>query len=103
MAVTGFGEIAEKLRRSTVVVQAGRRGCCSGVIWSSDGTVITNAHVARDTQISLQLWDGREFPATLASRDPHRDLAALPIEATNLDKSARFLSPPVYHAQRVDK
>src|SRR6266849_9168337 len=84
MAVTGFGEIAEQLRRSTVVIRAGSRGGGSGVIWSSDGAIITNAHVARGTQISLQLWDGREFDATLASRDPHRDLAALRIDATNL-------------------
>ena len=57
MTVTGFDEIAEKLRRSTVVIHAGGRGSGSGVIWSSDGTVITNAHVARGTQISLQLWE----------------------------------------------
>jgi len=88
MAVTGFGEIAEKLRRSTVLVPAGGRGSGSGVIWSSDGTVITNAHVARGTKISLQLWDGREFQATVASRDPHRDLAALHIDATNLPSAS---------------
>src|SRR6202163_1637648 len=84
MAFRGFGEIAEKLRRSTVLVSAGGRGGGSGVIWSSDGTVITNAHVVRGSQISLQLWDGREFQATVASRDPHRDLAMLRIGATNL-------------------
>jgi len=84
MAVTGFGEIAEKLRRSTVLVHAGGRGSGSGVIWSSDGSVITNAHVARAGQISLQLWDGREFSATVTSRDPSRDLALLRIAATNL-------------------
>jgi len=84
MAVTGFGEIAEKLRRSTVLVHAGGRGSGSGVIWSSDGSVITNAHVARAGKISLQLWDGREFDATITSRDPSRDLALLRIAATNL-------------------
>jgi serine protease Do len=84
MAVTGFGEIAEKLRRSTVLIHAGGRGSGSGVIWSSDGIIITNAHVARGTRISLQLWDGNEFPATVVSRDPQRDLAAIRIDATNL-------------------
>jgi serine protease Do len=84
MAVTGFGEIAEKLRRSTVVIRAGGRGSGSGVIWSSDGSIITNAHVARGTPVRLQLWDGREFDATVASRDPRRDLAVLRIDATNL-------------------
>ncbi len=82
--VVGFGEIAEKLRRSTVVVRAGSRGSGSGVIWSSDGQIITNAHVARGTRARVEIWDGREFDATVTSRDPRRDLAALRIDATNL-------------------
>jgi serine protease Do len=84
MAVTGFGEIAEQLRRSTVLIHAGGRGSGSGVIWSSDGAIITNAHVARGGQIGIELWDGREFQATVASRDPQRDLAELRIDATSL-------------------
>src|ERR1700730_10396318 len=84
MAVTGFGEIAEHLRRSTVLINAGGRGNASGIIWSSDGEVITNAHVARGSPLSVQLWDGREFDGALTSRDPRRDLAALRIRAANL-------------------
>jgi serine protease Do len=84
MAVTGFGEIAEQLRRSTVVIHAGGRGSGSGVIWSSDGSIVTNAHVARGARTRVAIWDGREFDATVASRDPRRDLAVLRIEATNL-------------------
>src|SRR5258706_15608691 len=84
MAVTGFGEVAEKLRRSTVFIHARGRGSGSGVIWSSDGCIITNAHVVRGAQLGVQLWDGREFDATVASRDPRRDLAILRIDATNL-------------------
>ena len=82
--VTGLGEIAEKLRRSTVVIQSGGRGSGSGVIWSSDGSIITNAHVARGMRVKVQLWDGREFDATIASRDSRRDLALLRIGAMNL-------------------
>jgi serine protease Do len=84
MAVTGFGEVAEQLRRSTVLVQPGGRGSGSGVIWSSKGTIITNAHVARGSQCTVQLWDGRELPATVVSRDPRRDLAELRVDAPNL-------------------
>lgn len=84
MAVTGFGEIAEYLRRSTVLIHAGGRGNGSGVIWSSDGTIVTNAHVARGSQVNVQLWDGREFTAGVTSRDPRHDLAELRFSATSL-------------------
>jgi serine protease Do len=84
MAIRDFGEIAEKLRRSTVLVLPGERGNGSGVIWSADGVIITNAHVARASQMRIQLWDGREFDAALVSRDTRRDLAELRISATNL-------------------
>jgi serine protease Do len=84
MAIPGFGEIAEQLRRSTVLVLSRARGNGSGVIWSADGAIITNAHVARSSQMRVQLWDGREFDAAVASRDTRRDLAALRVNAVNL-------------------
>ena len=84
MVLHGFGEIAEQLRRSTVVVHAGGRGNGSGVIWTADGIIVTNAHVARASQMRIQLWDGREFDAVLVSRDTRRDLAELRISAANL-------------------
>ena len=90
MAVMGFGEVAEQLRRSTVLIHAGpgRRGNGSGTIWSSDGAIVTNAHVARNSHLCVQLWDGREFDAVVASCDPHRDLAVLRTKATNLPATA---------------
>ena len=84
MAIRDFGEIAEKLRRSTVLVLPGERGNGSGVIWSADGVIVTNAHVAHASKMRIQLWDGREFDAALVSRDTRRDLAELRINATNL-------------------
>ncbi len=84
MAIPGFGEIAEQLRRSTVLIHSGGRGSGSGVIWSSEGTLVTNAHVVRSTRPTVQLWDGREFQATIHSRDSLRDLAQLHIDAANL-------------------
>jgi len=84
MAIKGFGEIAEKLRRSTVLIEAGGRGSGSGVIWRNDGLIVTNAHVARGSGARVQLWDGREFEARVAARDPRLDLAALRISANDL-------------------
>ena len=84
MAVTGFGEIAEQLRRSTVLIDAGSCGNGSGVIWTSDGIIVTNAHVARSSALRVRLWDGRELSAEITSRDPRRDLALLHINGEDL-------------------
>src|SRR5258708_4501322 len=86
MTTQGFGEVAEQLRRSTVHVQPHgiRQGGGSGVIWSHDGVIITNAHVARDTRAKVALWDGSTHEATLVNRDMRRDLASLKIDALGL-------------------
>ena len=84
MAIAGFGEIAEQLRRSTVLIHAGGRGSGSGVIWSSDGVIVTNAHVVGGSNTRVQLWDGREFDATVTARDPRHDLATLRISGKAL-------------------
>jgi serine protease Do len=86
MAGSDFGEVAERLRRSTVQVSVGRSrpGSGSGVIWSADGVIITNAHVARAERARVELWDGREFEAELVSRDSRRDLASLRISEREL-------------------
>jgi serine protease Do len=87
MPIKGFGEVAEKLRRSTVLIEAGGRGTGSGTIWQRDGLIVTNAHVVRGSRSRVQLWDGREFEAEAAARDPRLDLAALRISANELPEA----------------
>jgi serine protease Do len=83
-----FGEIAERLRRSTVEVRLrGANAGGSGVIASADGRIVTNAHVARG-DASVRLWDGREFTAKLVARDARRDLASLQVQAAGLPAAA---------------
>jgi serine protease Do len=84
MGIAGLGEVAERVRRFTVLVQPGGRGSGSGVVWNSDGTIITNAHVARGSRVEVTLWDGREFTAEVSARDSRRDLAVLRSSASNL-------------------
>lgn len=76
--------LAERLRGTTVAVRSGRGGYGAGVIWTSDGTIVTNAHVASRERAEIVLADGRTFAAHVAKRDARRDLALLRIEASNL-------------------
>ena len=84
MSIRGLGETAERARRFTVLVQPGGRGSGSGVLWSSDGLIVTNAHVAREPRAQITLWDGREFSAEVVARDARLDLAALHIATQDL-------------------
>jgi len=57
----------------------------SGVIVSSDGTILTNNHVIDGaTDIKVFLNDKREFQAKLVGTDPKTDIAVLKIDASNL-------------------
>lgn len=77
MPFSGFGEIAEKLRRSTVAVRAGRRGQGSGVIVQPGGVIVTNAHVAGAQPVEIELWEGTRARASVCHRDEDRDIALL--------------------------
>jgi serine protease Do len=84
-----LGENAERLRRSTVqIFTAGQRGGGSGgsgILWRSDGLIVTNAHVLRGREARVELWDGRRMEARVLSRDARRDVATLRIAAEDLD------------------
>ena len=57
----------------------------TGVILSEEGYIVTNCHVVEDAvNISIDLTDGRSFPATLIGSDAVSDLAVLHIEADDL-------------------
>ncbi len=55
----------------------------SGVLVGSEGVVVTNYHVIRsggESEITVALNDGREFPGTLILKDEKTDLAVLRLE-----------------------
>ena len=61
------------------------RGQGSGFIVSSDGIILTNAHVVKDArEVTVKLTDRREFRAKVLGSDPKTDIAVLRIEAKNL-------------------
>jgi len=60
-------------------------GSGSGIIIDSQGYIVTNNHVVDGaSKITVNLSDGRKFPAQLIGKDSKTDLAVLKINATNL-------------------
>ncbi|MDE2456252.1 MAG: Do family serine endopeptidase [Burkholderiales bacterium] len=61
------------------------RGQGSGFIISSDGLILTNAHVVHEAkEVTVRLNDRREFTAKVLGVDPVTDIAVLRIPAKNL-------------------
>lgn len=70
------------------------RGPASGVVWSTDGVVVTTHHTLdRDEDVRVGLPSGEEVPAEVLGRDPSTDLAALRIRAADL-AAARWADEP---------
>ncbi|NMG42603.1 Do family serine endopeptidase [Aromatoleum toluvorans] len=63
-----------------------QRGVGSGFIISSDGYVLTNAHVVGEgeTEVTVKLIDKRDFKAKVVGTDKRTDIALLKIDATGL-------------------
>ena len=88
MVDNAFGEVTERLRRSTVQVHTSGASCGSGVIWNADGQVVTNAHVLREGRTRVDLWNGRQVAAHVLKRDGKRDVALLQVQAEQLTVAA---------------
>src|SRR5512139_305780 len=61
------------------------RGAGSGFIVSSDGYILTNAHVVKGAdQVEVKLIDKRKFTAKVVGADSRTDVAVIKITASNL-------------------
>ena len=62
-------------------------GSGSGVVLSSDGTILTNNHVvesaAQGGEITVKFSNGRTAPSTILGRDPQTDLAVVKATGVN--------------------
>lgn len=77
-------ELVQQVLPALVVVRGHRFGAGSGIVWDSNGLILTNNHVVgRRTPIVL-LQDDREYESRLVARDPDADLALLSIDAAGL-------------------
>ncbi len=83
---------AERAGPAVVKIETGRtrrgrfdQGLGSGVLYSSDGYILTNAHVvAGARQVVVSLPDKRRFPAGVVGAEPAHDLAVLRVAERGL-------------------
>jgi serine protease Do len=64
-------------------------GIGSGIILTADGYVLTNRHVVEgSSSLTVELEDGRTFPATIVKESDATDLALIKVEATGLSAAS---------------
>lgn len=93
-STTEVSAIAQVATPSSVTIDVTSRtgsGTGSGVIYSEDGYIITNAHVVTmegasfaETTVRVVLSDGRILSGTIVGSDPYADIAVIKVEADNL-------------------
>ncbi len=76
-ATEGFADLVEEVLPSVVAVRHAS-GEGSGVIWDSEGTIVTNAHVVQDAAtVTVAFADGSVADAEVLATDLIADLAVL--------------------------
>ncbi len=68
---------------ATVVISDGKRQISLGTVVEATGLILTKASELKG-DVTCQLSDGRELPATIVGVDPKTDLALLKIDANDL-------------------
>lgn len=87
-APMGIPEIAERVRPAIVqveVVSSEGSGSASGVLFRTDGHILTNNHVIDGARSIVVVGaDGRKWPARLVGGDAETDIAVVKIDAPGL-------------------
>jgi S1-C subfamily serine protease len=80
--------VADKVSQSVVSVRSRTRGNGSGVVWTSDGLIVTCSHiVTKLDELEVSLSNGKSFPAKVIGNDPYSDIALLKIQANGKNDS----------------
>ncbi len=79
--------------QSVVRVEGRRHFPASGIVWSTDGLIITANHVLEeDSDIHIDPGDGQRLKAALVGRDPTTDLALLRT-SEKLGNGTKWMNP----------
>jgi serine protease Do len=84
MIADELAALASRLREFTVHIRTGRESAGCGIIWSSDGLIVTNAHVIRSDRLVVELAGGEAVNGRVWWHDRRRDLALISIPAQGL-------------------
>ena len=80
-----FSTAAPSVVRISVFQGMVRTGDGAGVVYSSDGYLLTDLHVLGDgDRFNVRFYDGEQLPAVLVGSDSLADLAVLKVEAEGL-------------------
>jgi serine protease DegQ len=91
--------IVREVEPSVVTIQTSS-GIGSGVVYRSDGTIVTDAHVVEDQQkkpsasVRIHFADGSQASATVVGVDDPTDVAVLKADRGNLPAAKFSTSPP---------
>jgi putative serine protease PepD len=67
--------VADKVSKSVVSVRSRTRGNGSGIVWSSDGLIVTCSHIVRKLdELEVSLSNGKSSPAKVIGNDPYSDI-----------------------------
>lgn len=81
---SAVAQLAENVSPSVAHVDAGRRGG-TGIVWSSDGLIVTASHVIGDASAPRVIMsDGTELEANVVGRDRYTDVAVLKVDTKGL-------------------
>jgi len=83
---TALTAMFDTARPGIVQVQTEQRGGGTGIVWDTDGRIITNHHVVPNDTANIQVHfvDGRTLAAKVLYRNPRLDLAMIQVEGNNV-------------------
>jgi S1-C subfamily serine protease len=97
-----LADAVERVSPSVVRVETGRRRPASGLVWSSDGLLLTSAHaLEREDGIEIHFESGAARPATLVGADLASDIALLRSEGAELQTPEHAPSDALRRGQLV--
>lgn len=97
-----LADAVDRVSASVVRVESGRRRPASGLVWSTDGLVLTTAHsLEREDGLEVHFESGESLGASLIGADLASDIALLRVESEALSTPERAPTDSLRRGQLV--